>query len=81
VKNLMLRRDVVAACDEGRFHVHAAAHVDEAIELLTAREAGARAPDGRFPESSVNRLVEDRLIAFAEQRRRFLKGAAEGDAG
>jgi lon-related putative ATP-dependent protease len=81
VKNLMLRADVAAACSEGRFHIYAAAHADEAIELLTGREAGARGPDGRFPEGSVNRLVEDRLIAFAEKRRRFLaRETAEAEA-
>lgn len=32
VKTLMLRADVVAAWGEGRFHVHAALHVDEAVE-------------------------------------------------
>jgi lon-related putative ATP-dependent protease len=79
VKHLMLRHDVVEACGEGRFHIHAVAHIDEGIEILTGREAGARGDDGRFPKDTVNRLVEDRLLAFAEARRRFGK-AAEGEA-
>jgi predicted ATP-dependent protease len=74
VKHLMLRSDVVEACREGRFHVYAVAHVDEGIEILTGREAGERGPDGRFPEGTVNRLAEDRLIRFAERRRRFGQG-------
>ena len=45
--------------------------VDEGIELLTGVPAGERAADGKFPEGSVNRRVEDRLIALAERRRPF----------
>jgi predicted ATP-dependent protease len=74
VRHLMLRADVVEACRKGRFHVHAVAHIDQGIELLTGREAGARGVEGKFPEGSVNRLVEDRLAGFAEMRRRFGKG-------
>ncbi len=75
VKHLMLRKDVVEACGEGRFKVLAVSHIDEGIELLTGTEAGARGPDGRFPDGTVNRLVEDRLAGFAEARRRFGKTA------
>ncbi len=81
VKHLMLKRDVVEACRAGRFHIHAVAHVDQGIEILTGREAGTRGDDGRFPEATVNRLVEDRLAGFAETRRRFGKGAEGEVAG
>jgi lon-related putative ATP-dependent protease len=74
VTHLMLRRDVVDACRDGRFRIHAVGHIDEGIEVLTGREAGARGKDGRFPEGTINRLVEDRLAGFAEMRRRFGKG-------
>jgi lon-related putative ATP-dependent protease len=81
VKHLMLRRDVVEACREGRFHVHSVAHIDEGIEILTGREAGERGADGRFPEGSVNRLVEDQLADFARMRRRFGKDVGEPPEG
>jgi lon-related putative ATP-dependent protease len=80
VKHLMLRRDVVEACRDGRFHIHAVAHADQGIEILTGCKAGKRSPGGRFPKDTVNRLVEDRLVAFAEARRKFAKGA-EGEDG
>ncbi len=73
VKHLMLREDVAEACREGRFHVYAVSHIDEGIELLTGREAGIRGADGLFPDGTINRLVEDRLIEFAESRRLFNK--------
>ena len=71
VKNLMLRSDIVEACGEGRFAVWPVSHVDEGIELLTGRPAGARGEDGLYPHGTVNRLVEDRLREFAATRRRF----------
>ncbi|HLE84399.1 MAG TPA: ATP-binding protein [Thermoanaerobaculia bacterium] len=63
VRHLMLREDVVQAVREARFHVHAVATVDEGLELLTGRPAGAPAPDGHFPEGSVNAAVEEALAA------------------
>lgn len=74
VQHLMLRHDVVAAVAEGKFHVHAASTVDEAIALVTARPAGVRDHDGHFPVGSVNAQVEARLVGFAEDARRFLSG-------
>ena len=71
VKHLMLRSDVVDAASEGRFRVWAVETVDEAIELLTGLDAGVRGEDGRFPEGSVNRRVEDRLEELLEIRRRL----------
>lgn len=69
VQHLMLRRDVVEACRTGRFAVHAMQTVDQAIALLTGRPAGRRGSDGRYPEGSVNRSVEDRLLRYADVRR------------
>ncbi|MCC5971189.1 MAG: AAA family ATPase [Pararhodobacter sp.] len=71
VDNLMLRPDVVAAVAEGRFHVHAITHVDQALELLTGLPAGARAMNGEFAPGSVNGNVEMRLLDFAEARRDY----------
>jgi lon-related putative ATP-dependent protease len=71
VTHLMLRRDVVEAAEAGRFRVYAVRTIDEGIELLTGVPAGQRDGAGKFPDGSVNRRVEDRLIALADQRRRF----------
>ena len=70
-KHLMLRHDVVAAVAEGQFQIYPIETIDEGIALLTGRPAGTRGPDGDFPDDSINGLVEARLIAFAEARRRF----------
>ncbi len=45
--------------------------INEGIELLTGRPAGARGGDGSYPIDSINRSVEERLRAFAAIRRNF----------
>ncbi len=77
-QHLMLRADVVEACAASRFAVYPVRTIDEGIQLLTGREAGERGGDGRYPAGSVNRLVEDRLAAFAKARRAFGHDAQDG---
>ncbi|WP_440995316.1 Lon protease family protein [Arhodomonas sp. SL1] len=66
VTNLMLHRDVVAAVEAGEFHIWPLDHVDDALTLLTGTPAGERDEAGTFPEGSVNRAVEARLLRYAE---------------
>jgi lon-related putative ATP-dependent protease len=78
VEHLMLKPAVVEAVEKGRFKVWPIADIAEGIEVLTGVPAGVRGADGLFPEGTVNRRVEDRLIAFAEARRRFPRDPADG---
>lgn len=71
VKNLMLKEEVVESARAGRFHVWRVSHIDEGIELLMGRQAGARTADGSFPAGTVHRLVQDRLREYAAQVREF----------
>ncbi len=48
-EDLMLRDDVVEAVRDGKFHVFAATHVDDLIELYFGMPAGRRGEDGTFP--------------------------------
>jgi predicted ATP-dependent protease len=77
-QHLMLRADVVEACATGRFAVYPVRSIDQGIRLLTRCDAGERASDGRYPDGSVNRLVEDRLAAFAKVRQAFGRDAPDG---
>jgi predicted ATP-dependent protease len=79
VKNLMLRPDIVAACKAGQFHIYSISHIDEGIEILTGTVAGKRDKRGEYPQGTINRLVEDQLIAFAEKRRDFARGKRRDD--
>jgi lon-related putative ATP-dependent protease len=80
VRHLMLREDVVAACERGEFAVHAVASIDQGIEILTGLPAGVAQPGGAYPEGSVNRRVQDRLRLFAERRRDFARPTAADEA-
>lgn len=64
MKDLMLRRDVVAACAKGEFAIYAVEHVDEVMELLTGKKAGRR-QGGKYPGGSINARVEARLKEFS----------------
>ena len=69
MKNLMLSDEVVEAVAESMFNIYTVETIDEAIEILTGTKAGERGEDGKFPEDTFNRKVEDRLREMAEQIR------------
>ena len=79
VKHLMLREDVVAAVRDKKFTVFAIEHIDDALALLTGQTAGLRGRDGLFPAETVNRAVEDKLISYAQQRKRFATTETSGE--
>jgi len=62
--DLMLRADVVAACAEGRFQIHAVKNVNEALEVLTGKEAGQPGSDGKYPEDSLLGLAQLKATDF-----------------
>jgi len=71
VQNLMLKEEVVKAIKEGKFHIWPVKTIDEGIEVLTSRPAGAMKEDGTFEEGSINDLVQKRLQAMAEAVKAF----------
>ncbi|MDX2159096.1 MAG: AAA family ATPase [Hyphomicrobiaceae bacterium] len=83
VQHLMLREDVVEAVKAGKFAIYSVGHINEGIEILTGVKAGERAPEGRFPVGTINRLVEDKLKSFAERGRAFSarQGGGNGENG
>lgn len=81
VKHLMLRDDIVEAVESKKFTVYAVHHIDEAVSILTHEEAGERAASGEFEDGTVNRQVEDQLIAYARKRRQFAESAGGSEQG
>ncbi len=71
VQHLMLREDVIDACAAKRFFIYPIGTIDEGIALLTGCPAGKREANGLFTDSSVNRLVEERLKSYAHIRQSF----------
>lgn len=64
VANVVLQPEVARAVENGTFHVWSVETIEQGIEILTGIPAGVRGEDGRYPEGSVFRRVEDRLDAY-----------------
>jgi lon-related putative ATP-dependent protease len=73
VQNLMLRREVIDAVRDGKFHVWAVDHIDQGIEILTGVPAGEKQADGTWPEGTINALVDSRLREMAENLVKFAR--------
>ncbi len=71
VRNLMLKKQVVQDIKNGKFHVYPVETIDQALEILTGKEAGARGASGKFKRGSVNYLVDKKLKEYAEDYRKF----------
>lgn len=78
VEDLMLRKDVVQAVKDGKFHIYPVRTIDQGIEILTGVEAGERMEDGRFKEGTVNDLVDKKLRELGMKIREFEGGGEEG---
>jgi lon-related putative ATP-dependent protease len=77
VKDLMLRKDVVQAVKDGKFHVYPIKTIEQGIEILTGMKAGKTRKDGAYPKGTLFRLVDDRLKDLAEKARAFAKEKEE----
>jgi ATP-dependent Lon protease len=76
--DLMLRPDLVAACERGEFHLYAVTRLEEALEIFTGVPAGVRRADGTFPEDTVLGCAAARARELWQQstRRRAQPAAA-----
>lgn len=72
VGDLMLRKDVVKAIEEGKFHVYAISTIDDGIELLTGVKAGKQLKAGPYERDSVFARANEKLAAFAERIKDFI---------
>ena len=77
IDDLMLRKDVVQAVQEGKFHVYPVKTIDQGIEILTGVEAGERLEDGRFKEGTVNGLVDRKLQELGKKIKEYEGGGEE----
>ncbi|MFO7602195.1 MAG: ATP-binding protein [Gammaproteobacteria bacterium] len=77
--HLMLHQEVTTACRDGQFHLYIYHNVDEAMHLLTGLPSGERDADGQYPQGSINRRVEDRLIELENLKEKFKAREKEAD--
>jgi len=74
INDLMLRRDVIDAVRQGKFHIYPVRTIDQGIEILTGVEAGERKEDGTYEQGTVNYLVDQKLREFADKWKSFRTG-------
>jgi len=63
-RHLMLERKVAEAVSHGLFHIYAAEHASEGIELLTGLPAGIANDAGNYPRGSVLGHAQKTLLAY-----------------
>ncbi len=78
-KHLMLNQEVREAVARGDFQIHAVAHVDQALELLTGLPGGQPDKDGLYPLASINGQIQERLATFFAVRQQI--NQAKGEEG
>ncbi len=71
VEDLMLRKDVVQAVADGRFHVYPVRTIEQGIEILTGVGAGAPPAARKMVANSVFAKVDERLLEMATTLHRF----------
>ena len=79
IRNLMLKQEVVDAVKEGAFHIWPTQTIEQGIEILTGMKAGERLPDGAYPEGTLFRRVDEKLVELAEIVKKFGKEARENE--
>jgi lon-related putative ATP-dependent protease len=67
IKNLMLKREVVKAVEEGSFAVYPVETIREGIEILTGVPAGRSNSKGEFPSDSIYGKVQMTLERYLKQ--------------
>jgi predicted ATP-dependent protease len=65
--DLMLREEIVAAVQAGKFHVIGVDHVNDAVEATMGKPAGGRGADGKFAPDGVYAIVEAALKEVNEK--------------
>ncbi|MFH1809675.1 MAG: ATP-binding protein [Pseudomonadota bacterium] len=73
IDELMLREELVEACRQGKFAVHAVETIEQALELITGRPFGEPALDGSYAEGTlgwdIDRALDQLDGAWRRQRR------------
>jgi len=72
VKNLMLRKDVIDAVSQEKFHIYPVDSIDQGMEILTGKSMGTQDEQGEYPEGTISHKVQSNLMEFAKQHRKFM---------
>jgi predicted ATP-dependent protease len=73
LKNLMLKKEVIRAVQEKKFHIYHVSTVEEGIQILTGVPAGIPDMEGRFLAGTVFGKVQEKLEKYFKQALKFRK--------
>jgi lon-related putative ATP-dependent protease len=76
-KNLMVKREVIQAVKQKKFHIYQVATVEQGIEILTGVPAGKPDKDGNYPRGSVYGAVQSKLRHYLESLQKIKKEYGE----
>ena len=62
----MLKKQVISAVENGKFHIYAIENMDEGMEILTGIKAGIKNKEGKYQKNTINYLVMKRLKTMSE---------------
>jgi len=79
VKNLMLKKEIIEAVKNKKFHIYPIKTIDDGIEILTGKDAGKRNANGKFRKGTINELVDSKLRELAINQKQFGKTQAKKD--
>ena len=65
VQMISLKRCVIQAVKNKKFHIYSVSTIEEGIEVLTGVPAGKKDKNGKFPAGTVNYLVYEKLKKYA----------------
>ena len=65
--NLMIKREVIKAVKQKKFHIYQVSTVEEGIEILTGVAAGKPDKNGNFPAGTVYGAVQQKLKTYFER--------------
>jgi predicted ATP-dependent protease len=79
IRDLHLAEEVVAAVEDGQFHVWAVDNVSDGIELLTGRPAGVWTKKEKWTEGSIFAACQQRLDDMVQLMRKAAKSVEKND--
>jgi lon-related putative ATP-dependent protease len=65
--NLMLKKEVIDAVKQKKFHIFHVSTIEEGIEILTGVPAGKPDQHGKFPVNTVYHAVQQKLLTYFER--------------
>jgi predicted ATP-dependent protease len=78
-QNLMLKKDVIDAVKQNKFHIYRVSSVEDGIEILTGMPAGKPDKMGIYPAGTVYGAVQKKL-KYYQQRYQKIKKESEGES-